>query len=126
MHGYLFEVMYDEDGPSVACGADVSSLVSQEYETKVKEARAAQKAAKRIGVDAPGMGRKMLSVVIKENNLEGELGKLRPMFMRSMITGIPLYLIKSEEPITAEEINKMMQYMFLKGELRAFLEKAKV
>lgn len=126
MHGYLFEVRYDEDGPSVKYGMDVSDLVSAEYAAKIEEATAAQRAAKRIGVHYAGMKRRMLLDTIKEHGLEGKLANARPLFMRSLLTGIPLYLIKSEEPITAEDIDKHMRVMFLKGELRAFLERARV
>lgn len=126
MYGYLFEVMYDEDGPSVKYGMDVSGLISEEYGAKINEATIAQKAAKRIGARSAGIKRRMLDAIIKENKLEGSINKVRPLFMRSTITGIPLYLLKSEEPITAEEIDKLMRMMFLKGELRTFLEKVKV
>jgi hypothetical protein len=124
MHAYLFEVMYDEDGPSVKYGMDMSGCVSEEYAEALKTAAVAAKAAKRLGSYVPK--RKFLDPIIKLDGLEEKLAMARLFFMRSQITGIPLYLIKTEEEMTFEDIEQFLRAMNKPGELRAFLEKAKV
>ena len=126
-YGYLFEVDYDADGPHVRYGMDVSGCVSDEYRAVIHEVSVAGKAAQRIGAgNAKVYKRKRLGEVIKAAGIEADLNRAGIMFMRARMTGGSLYLIKTEEPLTFEALDKMLQNMTPSVVLREFLEKCKV
>lgn len=106
VYAYLFEAGFDADGPHVRYGSDVSACIGKSPET----VEAIRLAAIKLGVEEP----------------TDLVRTLKAMFLRAQITGGSLYLIKTEDPMTFEEIDKYLQALGRDGKLKAFLEKAKV
>ncbi len=127
-YGYLFEVDYNEDGPHVRYGMDVSGCVSDEYREAIHVANVTSKAAHRVGAtfSSRAQRNKVLGALIERDGLSPDLHRAGIMFHRAQFTGGSLYLIKTEEPMTFGELDKILKNMINHGELRAFLEKCKV
>jgi hypothetical protein len=105
---------------------DVSGCVSEDYRKMVHEVAVTEKAAARLGLPKPGHKRRVVMETIKKNKLEGDLGRAGMMFMRSQLTGISLYLVTTEAPMTFEELENVLRYQQQVGTLRSFLARARV
>lgn len=128
-YGYLFEVGYDENGPHVRYGMDVSGCVSDEYREAIKVATVASKAAERIGADtvsSMAYKRKVLMDVIKRDKLEGPLARAGLMFTRARITGGSLHMFISEVPLSFDEVDKVLKWHAKVCTLKTVLEKSRV
>lgn len=126
MHAYLFEVIFDVDGPHVNYGWDVSALVSNKYAEEIRRAKLVDKAMERINVDVkPTVDRKVREI-LKRDGLKEKLDAVQGAFLRARLAAVSLHLLKVEDPMTFDEIDALMGALQRDGKLRQFLETSKI
>jgi hypothetical protein len=105
---YVFLVSYDEDGPYADSFLDVSAAIGSNPETLQR----AVDAAKRIGVDSTRLAQLPRS--------------MSSISLRARVTGRRLHKVTTEEPITIEVLDGVLQHLQSKRTLKSFLKEREI
>ena len=108
MFAYVFLVGFDEDGPHADCFLDVSALVGSD----LGQYTASIQAARRLGLDTKPR--------------ENALANLHLVSLRARFTGKQLHKVTTEEPITADVLDTLLQYKQSERTLKKFLKESEI
>ena len=108
MFAYVFLVSYWEDGPYADSFLDVSAALDQTADTYQR----AVDAAKRIGVDSTRLAQ-------LTHNMAG-------ISLRARVTHRRLHKVTTEEPLTADELDALLQCKQSERTLKQFLKESEI